>query len=45
MKNQHRILREAYKDENSTNKSFEQFKQEHLEKEQKAKKDENCINF
>ena len=45
LKKQHQILREAYKNENSTAKSFEQFKNEFLEKEQKAKKDENCSIF
>ena len=45
LKKQHQILREAYKNENSTTKSFEQFKKEFLEKEQNAKKDENCCIF
>ena len=45
LKKQHQILREAYKNENSTTKTFEQFKAEFLENEQKAKKDENCNIF
>jgi GTP-binding protein EngB required for normal cell division len=45
LKKQHQILREVYKNENSTTKSFEQFKKEFLEKEQNAKKDENCCIF
>ena len=45
LKKQHQILREAYKNENSTTKSFEDFKKEFLEKEQNAKKDENCSIF
>ena len=45
LKKQHQILREAYKNENSTTKSFEEFIRECLEKEQKAKKDENCCIF
>ena len=45
LKKQHQILRETYKNENSTIKSFEQFKKEFLEKEQNAKKDENCCIF
>ena len=45
LKKQHQILREAYRNENSTTKSFEEFKKEFLEKEQNIKKDENCIIF
>ena len=45
LKKQYQILREVYKNENSTTKSFEQFKKEFLEKEQNAKKDENCCIF
>ena len=45
LKKQHRILREAYKNENSTTKSFEQFKQEFLVKEKDTKKDGNCMIF
>jgi hypothetical protein len=45
LKKQHQILREAYKNENSTAKSFEDFKAEYLLKEQQAKNDENCEIF
>ena len=45
LKKQHQILREAYKNENSTTKTLEHFKTEFLEKEQKAKKYENCNIF
>lgn len=45
LKKQHKILRDAYKNENSTTKSFEQFKQEFLAKEKDAKKDGNCLIF
>ena len=38
LKKQHKILREAYKNKNSTDKSFEEFKKEFLEKEKNAKK-------
>ena len=45
LKKQHQILREAYKNENSTTKTFEQFKKEFLEKEQNVKKQGDCFIF
>ena len=45
LKKQHQILREAYKNENSATKSFEQFNKEFLEKEQNAKKEGDCCIF
>ena len=45
LKKQHQILREPYKNENSTTKTLEHFKTEFLETEQKAKKYENCNIF
>jgi hypothetical protein len=45
LKKHHKILREADKNEKCTTKTFEQFKQEFLAKEQERKKEGNCIIF
>ena len=42
LKKQHKLLKDTYNKEKSTTKTFEEFKQEFLEKEEKAKKDGNC---
>ena len=42
LKKQHKLLKDAYNKENSTTKTFEEFKREFLEKEEQAKKDGNC---